>query len=571
MSLGKVTVRAPGPGRPVLDEVSIDVRRGERVVVLGPSGSGKSTLLHVISGVIPFAQNLVLDGGVRLDGVDATGLSVIERSRTVGMLSQDPAAAVCLARVDQEVALPLENHGVPSAEIAARVALALHTADAAGLRERGTGELSGGEIQRVALAATLAARPAVILLDEPTSMLDPAGVRAVRHAISAVADHRDSAVILVEHRLDEYTGADGGGALPERAIVLGQGGGVVADGPTGQVPRDNAARLHRAGCWLPLDFELLAVMGHERGLQSEHVREWLRHIPARGRGPTGREPAGPLLRADSFVVGHHLAGARRTRWGRPRLHDRVQPVLRDVSLTLHAGDIVALLGANGSGKSSLLLTLAGLVPPGAGRITGARPSMVFQNPEYQFLAHRVWDEIAVGLGGDPAEVAAIVEHRLRLHRLEHVADHNPHRLSGGEKRRLSLGAMLAHADRLVLLADEPTFGLDRRDTVAAARVFQDEASGGRAVMFSSHDLRFVATIADRVIVLADGRVVADGPTAAVLRDATALGRAGLDLPRLVAWLLSELDDDGAVRALRRLFASQASAGVPAVPRAEASE
>ena len=134
MSLGKVTVRAPGPGRPVLDEVSIDVRRGERVVVLGPSGSGKSTLLHVISGVIPFAQNLVLDGGVRLDGVDATGLSVIEQSRTFGMLSQDPAAAVCLARVDQEVALPLENHGVPSAEIAARVALALHTADAAGLR-----------------------------------------------------------------------------------------------------------------------------------------------------------------------------------------------------------------------------------------------------------------------------------------------------------------------------------------------------------------------------------------------------------------------------------------------------
>ncbi|PPF85590.1 hypothetical protein C5B96_05850 [Subtercola sp. Z020] len=570
-SLSAVTVRAPGRAVPLLDEVSVVVREGERMIVIGPSGSGKSSLLQVLTGVIPLSVNLDLEGFVEVGGVDAAGLTVMERSRLFGVVAQNPAASVCLARVDQEVALPLENHGVPPAEIAGRVGEALRRADAESLRDRGTAELSGGELQRVTLAAALAARPAVLLLDEPTSMLDPAGIRAVRASIAAITGRREGAVVLIEHRLDEFAGADGVDGLPERALLLADGGRVWADGPTAQVLRENAAMLHDTGCWLPLDIELLAVTGHPGGLPSEPVRAWLRaaadapeeaaalDVSADGDAAAGHPAAARLvLAARSLAVGYGMPG--RTRAGRRRA---ARSLLRGVDLTVHPGEIVALLGANGSGKSSLLLTLAGLLPAQAGSVEGPRPGMVFQNPEYQFLAHRVRDEIAVGLPGSRAEVAEVVGRQLAAHRLEHVADHDPHRLSGGEKRRLSLAAMLAHRDRPVLLADEPTFALDRQDTVATALAFRREAHRGRAIVFSGHDLRFVAAVAHRVIVVAGGEVVADGPTGDVLQNAEVLGAAGLEVPSLVSWLLGAFGAAGAARALRRLYDARSRTGAAA--------
>ncbi|MGV8885527.1 MAG: ABC transporter ATP-binding protein [Microbacteriaceae bacterium] len=560
----EVSVRAPGRSTPLLDDVSVRLSVGERMIVLGPSGSGKSSLLHVVTGVIPHSQNLDCVGGVQIDAVDATSRSVIERARRIGVVAQDPSASLCLARVDQEVALPLENHGVPPQHIAARVDEALARADASRLVTRATSELSGGEVQRVALAAALAANPEILLLDEPTSMLDPAGVRAVRSAVDAVIAERQCAVVLVEHRLDEYAGVDGARGLPERALVLDEMGRVVADGSTERVLLENAATLHDAGCWLPMQAELLAITGHANGLGSPSVREWLADAATERDGddtaPATRDDRA-LLRARSLIVGHRVQGARR------RDRDFV-PIVHAVDMTLRAGEIVALVGANGAGKSSLLLTLAGLLPPGSGTVEGPRAGMVFQNPEHQFLAHRVRDEIAVGVSGSGIDVARVVERQLRNHRLEHVADRDPHRLSGGEKRRLSLAAMLAHDDRPVLLADEPAFGLDRRDTVATAQAFRREARHGRAVLFSSHDLRFVATVADRVVVLAEGRVAADAPVDVVLRDTAVLRAAGLELPPLVAWLLAEYSSDlgagSAQRVLRRLY-SAASHGALRVP------
>ncbi|MHB1063918.1 MAG: ABC transporter ATP-binding protein [Georgenia sp.] len=539
---------------PVLREVSMHLGPGEQMIILGASGSGKSTVVHAITGVVPHTVNATMTGEVTV-GAATQATSVVERSRHLGVLAQDPAAAVCLPEVEQELALPLENQATDPASIGPRIGAALEVIGAAALRERATATLSGGESQRVALAAALVTEPQVLLLDEPTSMLDPAGIDAVRAALTGAVEKYGPAVVLVEHRLDEWAGTRGVTGLPGRALVLGESGEVLGDGPTAVVLREHARQLHAVGCWLPLDAELYALTGTEGALTARANTELLHALaadaPDVGTTATG---AAPLLIARNLSVGRAKPMARRSRRRRRKNPaapgDTVAPaLLSEIDLSVRPGEVVALLGANGVGKSTLLLTLAGLLEPLTGAVGGARPGLVFQNAEHQFLAHTVAEEIAHGLAPDVAE--EVVAGQLRRHRLTHLAEQNPFRLSGGEKRRLSLAAMLAH-DRPVLLADEPTLGLDRRDAITTTHTLQDFAAGGGAVVLASHDLRTVTTLASRVIVLGEGGVLADGPTTQVLSDACVLARAGLVLPPLVAWLLTNLPARAVPHVLRQL-------------------
>lgn len=474
--------------REVLRDVTCRIGAGERILVIGPSGSGKSTLLHVVTGVVPHSVDARMTGSATVAGlVDAP---VLDRVRHVGFVAQDPSAAVVLPTVEQDVALVLENHGVDPAEIDARIDEALEAVGAGHLRHRETDRLSGGEAQRVAIAAALAARPALLVLDEPTAMLDAAGVRAVRDAIARLP--AEVAVLMVEHRLDAL-GPEG---LPGRTLALDPAGRLLADGATHEVLREHAASLAESGCWLP---------------------GWAADAPAAIPRAVAAPAAEPVLRAVGLAV--HPAAVRPRRFR--RAPEPLPPVLAGVDLTLRPGELVALIGANGSGKSTLLRTLAGLVPPLAGSVAGARPGMVFQDPAHQFVAATVCDEVAVGLAADDPRI----DDALRRHRLEHVRDASPHRLSGGEKRRLSLAAMLVH-DRPVLLADEPTFGLDRRDAEAAMTALA-EASRTRAVLFSSHDLALVGRYATRAVVLGRGTVIHDGGVDALLASPALLVAGGI--------------------------------------------
>ena len=441
-----------------LSDVSFRIDPGERVLVLGASGAGKSTLLHGLAGVLGGEEEGESTGELLVDGAPA----VATRGRA-GLVLQDPDSQVILARAGDDVAFGCENLGVPRAEIWPRVRSAL---DAVGLDvplDHPTKALSGGQKQRLALAGMLAMRPGLVLLDEPTANLDPAGVVEVRDAVERMLQARPATLIVVEHRLEVWL------PLITRVIVIGAGG-VVADGAPGEVLGEQGARLAADGVWVP------------------------GHAPAAPPPPRG-VPGEPLLSARGLAVA--------------RVKGR--PVATGIDLDVRAGQALAITGPNGAGKSTLGLTLAGLLPPAAGELTasaplaaGADPSpirwasrdlltrigMVFQEPEHQLLAKTVRDELAVGpraLGMDEGEIAVRSDELLARLRLTHLAAANPYTLSGGEKRRLTVAAAIATRPR-VLVLDEPTFGQDARtwaELVAMLAALRDE---GSAIVTITHDL-----------------------------------------------------------------------------------
>ena len=538
-----VALEATFPGGGGVGPVDLAIAPGEAVLVLGPSGSGKSTLLRLLHGAVPHVLHAQVLGSVRTAGRTVGSVRVAELADVVGVVGQDPYSGVCLPAVDEEVAFPLENLGVAPDAIGPAVEAALGSAGAAALRDRATTELSGGELQRVALAAAVAARPQLLLLDEPTSMLDARGVEAVRGAVEQALDGTGASCVIVEHRLDELAGDEGIAGLPRRWVVLSRDGRVVHDGTANSLAEELVRGLLAEGCWLPVELELQAIFGSPGGIGSEAVQHGLLALASSAEGaaaPEVRAQQGAVVlraRDVSVAAGRVLPGRER------------RTVLAGVDAQLCTGEVVALVGANGSGKSTLLSCLAGLTRPIRGEVLGPRAGLVFQNPEHQFAAATVRAEARHGL---PSASADAVEAMLRRFGLADLGDRSPYRLSGGQQRRLSLAAMLLH-DRPVLLADEPTFGLDRRGTVDAMRALRDAALAGRGVLFSSHDLRAVAGYADRVLVIGEGRLLADASPLALLREPALLRQAGMRPSALLRWLSARVADGTALRsALQRL-------------------
>lgn len=454
-----------------VQDASFRIDPGERVLLLGASGSGKTTLLHGLAGVLGGDEEGESEGALLIDGVPAA------RARgRAGLVLQDPDSQVILARVGDDVAFGCENLGIPRGEIWPRVEAAL---DAVGLDvplDRPTKALSGGQKQRLALAGVVAMRPGLLLLDEPTANLDPAGVEEVREAVRRVLDATGSTLVVVEHRVQVWL------PLVDRVIVLGQGG-VVADGSPAAVLGARGAELAAAGVWVP-------------GLPPAH--------PA----PPARRPGEVLLRADDVSVGRVRGVA----------------VAAGLSLDVPAGAVTAITGPNGAGKSTLGLTLAGLLPPVRGKVSAAadladgiaaapidwtsrqllsRIGMVFQEPEHQLLETTVRAELEVGpraLGLAPDEMDARVDDLLERLRLAPLARANPYTLSGGEKRRLTVAAALASRPR-VLVLDEPTFGQDARTWAELVAILAELRDAGSAIVTITHDEEVVRALHARTFAL----------------------------------------------------------------------
>ncbi|NQX27616.1 ABC transporter ATP-binding protein [Microbacteriaceae bacterium VKM Ac-2854] len=475
--------RHAGRSTQAVRDLDLDIAPGERVLLLGSSGAGKSTLLHALAGILGGEEEGDEFGELTLDGAHPA-----ERRGVAGLVLQDPDTQAVLARVGDDVAFACENLGVAREQIWPRVHDALADVGLDVPLDRSTSALSGGQKQRLALAGVLAMRPRLLLLDEPTANLDPAGVIEVRDAVARVLERTGASFVVIEHRVDVWID------LVDRVVVLDRDGGVLADGSPSSVLTEARSALEDAGVWLP-DAAPVARVG------------------------AAAEPRGVALESIGLAVGHRRFGKR-----------AADVVASGLDARFLAGNVTAITGPNGIGKSTFALTLAGLLPPAGGEVRasdalragiGAEPirwnssqllariATVFQEPEHQFLTPRVRDELLLGprrLGWPEQDAIAAAERMLHELRLERLADANPFTLSGGEKRRLSVAAALVAGPSVIVL-DEPTFGQDRRTWAVLVELLAQLRDRGRAIIAVSHDRAFIEALADHEHVMDAGREV----------------------------------------------------------------
>ncbi len=488
LSLSGVSYRYPGSAAPALDEVTLAVDPGELVVVAGASGSGKSTLLRAASGLVPHFHGGEMSGRVVVAGMDTRSSGPGELAARVGTLFQDPESQVVMGTARAELAFPLENRGLAPAAVARGVEEVAVALGIAPLLDRPVDQLSGGELQRVSLGAALAGRPALVVLDEPTSQLDPMAGDELIALLRRLNEDSDTAILLSEHRLERCLGA------ADRVVAMA-GGRVAIDATPEEFLAWAAAaapELQTPGGRLLSEVGVPPVPGVKRARAALRARGMLPEAVSLDGGCGGFDPrpgsagGAPALRFER--VWHELK--------------RGPAILRGVSLSLAPGERVALMGRNGAGKSTLLRHAAGLMRPtrGAVRCDG-RVALLLQNPTDYLIHDRVADEAS--------------EAALRMVGLGAAAARYPRDLSGGEKQRLALAIVLdGSPPAAVVCLDEPTRGMDRAHKERLADLLG--GLGTAAVLVATHDPEFAAAFADRVVLLADGAVIADGPAAEVL-------------------------------------------------------
>jgi energy-coupling factor transporter ATP-binding protein EcfA2 len=537
---------------PTLRDLSLQISRGTLTMLVGPSGSGKSTLCDLFNGVIPHLLGGKMEGDVWLEGANTRNLAVKDLSRKVGRVFQDTETMFSTLYVEDEIAFGPENLCFEVADIRQTVEDLLVQTDLMERSHQLVWNLSGGQLQKLGLAAVLAMHPQLIVLDEPTANLDPGATLAVHQLLSSLRN-QGITVLLVTRELDEFL------AQADRLVVL-ESGRVLATGEPRQVLQDHGEYMaNQLGVWLPETVEI-GIALRPKGVLGDismpiTVAETVKALAQSGSisAPLAFGPvsdSSPVADREILITAHNLRYA----------YPGGILALNGVSLDVRAGEMLAIVGRNGAGKSTLAKMLVGLLQPQQGELVlfgkpardwkvqelANEVALVLQNPEHQFLTDKVRDEIAYSLLArgisEPQQVENAVAETLQMLGLSGYEQIHPFALSAGLKRRLGVATMLVGEPK-VLLVDEPTYGQDKQMTRTLMALMESIRARGIAVVMITHDMRLVQEYAERVIVMSAGEVLYDGAFTGLFDRTDLLAQANLR-PTILHELVNALSQRG---------------------------
>ncbi len=460
--------------KPLVDQLCLTLYENEVTLLMGASGSGKSSLALCLNGLYPDAVEGFSSGDIYFHGKNIRDLKKGELNQHIGFVFQDPESQFCMITVEDELAFTLENRKIPGSEMSACISEALQAVGMEDFKNNKIHELSGGQKQKIALAAVLLLEPELLILDEPTANLDPVSSLEFIGLIKRIQKERGLSVLIIEHQADDWL------ELVHRVIVIGKDGKVIADEDAEALFSEKQQLLRQEGVFLPKQFT------DSSGL------EW------KGDSP-------PLPTNEIILSMENMTFNRKG-----------QSILKEINMELYRGEFIAVIGENGAGKSTLLQLMAGLLTPKKGNISfmnqpierwnenelRKRMGYVFQNPEHQFITDTVYDELTFGMklnGYTEEELEVTAAHLMKQYHLEKHRYSNPFSLSGGQKRRLSVATMLDETPDL-LLFDEPTFGQDASTTQELMHMIRQLKENGTTIVFITHDMDIV-DMTDRAFVL----------------------------------------------------------------------
>ena len=530
-----------GQDEPALRNINLEIEEGDFVIVAGPTGCGKSTLALCLTGLIPQVLGGKMSGKVVVDDKDTRDYEVFQLAQSVGLVFQNAENQLCSLSVEDEAAFGPENLGVSRKEIEKRVNFALESTSLADLKQRYTFSLSGGQKHRTVIAATLSMLPKVLVLDEPFSELDPVGCREVLETLRELNEKQRITIILIEHKLEQALGF-------AKNVILLKEGEIVASGKPSEVFKDSTIEKRlglRVPVTLKFSYELIKKGWLAKpALSIDELENSLLKIRSLHFFPKNN-PGSVLRNKNNFSSENPLIRTE----GLCYSYSDGTVALRDINFEVFPGDFLAILGGNGAGKTTLAYQISGQLKPTKGKVyidgkdskkshiadLAGTVGYTFQNPDCQLFCKTVKDEVAFGpkqLGLTPEETDSRVDDLLRLMHAEQLQDRDPHTLSRGQKIGIAIASVLSMRPK-VLILDEPTLGQDFARIKSLAAILRSMNQQGLAVVVITHDINVAAEYACRVILMDQGKIVADGDPHSILSDEDLLMSANLEVPTAV--------------------------------------
>lgn len=540
----------PQAEHPAIKNINLEINQGEFILLTGPSGCGKTTFCRTLNGLIPKFYNGEMTGKVTVNGLDTTDHSTMELAQYVGLIFQNPDNQIFALTVEKDIAFGLENLGKSKNEMYKEIDWAADVTGIQDLRHRATHELSGGQKQRLTIASVLAMHPKIIVMDEPTSFLDPVGAEHIFEVLNQLNQELGITIIIIEHRIDIA-------AKYVNRIIVFDRGEVRSDGAPDKILSNEDTRL--IGVGIPRILTLAKRLKDTEIFSNNPltVDQFYNKICTIIQ-PSSNNNTKPTLDLDELSGEYHhkpLIEVSDLHFDYPgNVH-----ALRGVNLTIHDGDYVAIMGENGAGKTTLVKHFNGLLRPKSGNIQfmgedikgksvaqlARKIGLVFQNPDDQLFEETVEKEISFALhnfGIKESLIEKRVNWALNLLDIEQYREKSPFALSGGERKRVALASVLAW-DPDVLVLDEPTIGQDYGQKEKLRHFLMQLRTQGKTVIVVTHDVEFVAESQPHIVLMADGNVVTEGSTKQIMTSTEALAQCSVAQPEITR-LFTKLADYG---------------------------